>query len=226
MGARAIGRTMNNANPNWRADRSRYACIMARLIATTNRRPAVSITSQYDDFLFAPLWDEQGGMRLSVLSAFARMNVDPWEEAARLSDLTASEAERTLVSTLGTFPGNRQSSSDTQILAARLVALLPKARPATTSAVATSGMAERQVIYWLVWLCIGIALSFASPLQHATTIGVDDSNSQSLAIHPAAGEGAGPAPSGTRKRPDFVVGRARAVPSADDRVAPTGVGQQ
>ena len=47
-----------------------------------NQGSALNVTSRYDNFLFAPICDEPGGMRLSVLSTLARMNVDPWEEAA------------------------------------------------------------------------------------------------------------------------------------------------
>jgi len=47
-----------------------------------NQGSALNVTSRYDNFLFAPICDEPGGMRLSVLSTLARTNVDPWEEAA------------------------------------------------------------------------------------------------------------------------------------------------
>jgi hypothetical protein len=39
-------------------------------------------------------------MQLTVLSALARMDVDPWEEATRLAAMPTAIAERTLVSTL------------------------------------------------------------------------------------------------------------------------------
>jgi hypothetical protein len=45
---------------------------------------AFGLTVRYNDFLFAPIGEQANGMQLSVLSALARMNVDPWEEAARL----------------------------------------------------------------------------------------------------------------------------------------------
>ena len=44
---------------------------------------------EFDDFLCASIGEEENGMALSVMSAFARRNVDPWEEAAR----TVSAAE-------------------------------------------------------------------------------------------------------------------------------------
>ena len=37
---------------------------------------------EFDDFLCASIGEEENGMALSVMSAFARRNVDPWEEAA------------------------------------------------------------------------------------------------------------------------------------------------
>jgi hypothetical protein len=41
----------------------------------------------FDEFLSASIVEEKNGMALSVMSAFARRNVDPWQEAARLSQL-------------------------------------------------------------------------------------------------------------------------------------------
>jgi len=47
---------------------------------------------EFDDFLCASIGEEENGMALSVMSAFARRNVDPWEEAARLSRLPRNVA--------------------------------------------------------------------------------------------------------------------------------------
>ena len=46
------------------------------------RAAAASIQqSQFNDFLFAPMGNEKNGMLLTVLSALARLDVDPWREA-------------------------------------------------------------------------------------------------------------------------------------------------
>ena len=143
---------------------------------------ASKVDSQYDNFLFAPICDEPGGMRLSVISALARMDVDPWEEAARLAALSTPDAERTLVATLELYPGQRQESTETEILAARLVALLPKARGATTAqAASTAGVREQRTHYWIGWLLFAIAMSFLSPHKSATTPSAGDSASTSNA---------------------------------------------
>ena len=35
---------------------------------------------KFDEFLFTPIGEEENGIVLNVMSAFARRNVDPWEE--------------------------------------------------------------------------------------------------------------------------------------------------
>jgi hypothetical protein len=49
--------------------------------------PIGTPASEFDDFLYAPIVEGGNGMVLSVLSALARVNVDPWDEAARLARL-------------------------------------------------------------------------------------------------------------------------------------------
>ena len=180
---------------------------------TANPRPALNVTSAYDAFLFAPIDNEPGGMPLSVLSALARMNVDPWEEAARLAALSTSDAERILVSMLNLLPGQRESSPETEILAARLVALLPKAR-ATTAKVATSIGDEERTIFWFAWLCFGIFMWFLSPHQHATTTGAGDSASTSNAAPSTEGRGAEAGPSDANNRAGSVKALSPTPPSA------------
>ena len=91
-----------------------------------DNRPSVSsFTSRYDHFLFAPICEEANGMQLSVLSALARIDVDPWEEANRLAAMPKAIAERTLVSTIDQVLGKSWKPSETEVIAARLVQLLP-----------------------------------------------------------------------------------------------------
>ena len=168
-----------------------------------NQRSALSVISRYEDFLFAPIWDEPGGMRLSVISALARMNVDPWEEAARLATLSTRDAQETLISTLQCFPGNRQQSAETAILAARLVALLPKVeRPATYEATTSAWSRPQRTNLWLAWLCFWIAMSLLSPHQHATTTSAGESTSTANVTPPTPGNSAKPGPSAVDSRQD------------------------
>jgi hypothetical protein len=68
---------------------------------------------KFDEFLFAPIGEEENGMALNVMSAFARRNVDPWEEAARLSRLPREVATRELCAMIAELPsGANRASSD------------------------------------------------------------------------------------------------------------------
>jgi hypothetical protein len=47
---------------------------------------------EFDDFFYAPIGADGVEMPLSVLSALARLDVDPWTEAAELSELPKGAA--------------------------------------------------------------------------------------------------------------------------------------
>jgi len=176
---------------------------MREATSSPSRTPAGNVTSYYDDFLLAPVWVEPGGMRLSVLSALARMNFDPWDEAARLAALPAPDAERDLVSTLDLLPGRPQASPETRILGARLVALLPR-KQATSSprpATITAGRGP-PMKYWLLWLCVTLAMSWVSAFWSSAKTRAEASEPPSNAARPAEGRSAAPASSGPNSRAD------------------------
>jgi len=52
---------------------------------------------EFDLFLFASVGEEAEGSPLSVLSALSRLDLDPRDEAARLSHLTKETAAEQLV---------------------------------------------------------------------------------------------------------------------------------
>ena len=74
----------------------------------------------YDEFLYAQLGEEANGMQLSVLSALARQNVDPWEIAQRLTSLPREPAILYLTPLLARTPAGLAAPQDT---AARLIAI-------------------------------------------------------------------------------------------------------
>lgn len=83
--------------------------------------------SAYDDFLFAPIGDDRkDGVMLSVLSALARQGVDPWQEAARLAVLPGKTATQRLASMIAELPETSSADLDPGMIAARLIALLPR----------------------------------------------------------------------------------------------------
>ena len=90
--------------------------------------PATSISffrPEFDDFLYAPVGADGVEMPLSVLSALARLDVDPWMEAAELSELPKGAAVQRLASLLAQLPGGRWTLTDSTAIADRLVELLP-----------------------------------------------------------------------------------------------------
>jgi hypothetical protein len=91
--------------------------------------PAASVSffkPEFDNFLYASLVADKQGMPLSVLSALARLNVDPWEEAAELSELPRIPAAQRLALLIGQLPGDRWTPADSRTLADRLIELLPR----------------------------------------------------------------------------------------------------
>lgn len=64
-------------------------------------------------------------MPLSVLSVLARLDVDPWEEAANLTRLPAETATQRLASLIAALPDWPSAHLDPGTIAARLIALLP-----------------------------------------------------------------------------------------------------
>ncbi len=135
-----------------------------------DNRPLVSIPpSQYNDFLFAVACENSNGTQLSVLSALARTNVDPWEEAARLSAMAERDAEKALVLLLNRTSGHNWVPSEEDAIATRLVRLLPRWSDGvgSASAITSNGGTEMPKL-WLVWLSFAIAISVFSPRHQQT----------------------------------------------------------
>jgi hypothetical protein len=81
---------------------------------------------EFDSFLYASVGDDSNGMPLTVLSALARMDVDPWEEAANLMQLPQGVAVEHLGSLLGGLRNLSVANLDPSHIAVPLVALLPR----------------------------------------------------------------------------------------------------
>jgi hypothetical protein len=85
-----------------------------------------ALGSEFDNFLYAPIGEANDEMPFSVLSALARQNVDPWEEAAELAQLSTESAIVRLTSVITSATAGLSARSDATANAARLVALLPR----------------------------------------------------------------------------------------------------
>ena len=81
---------------------------------------------EFDDFLYAAIGTDKSEMPLSVLSALSRLDIDPWEEAAELSDMPTETATQRLASLIARLPAGRWAQTDARVIAGRLIKLLPR----------------------------------------------------------------------------------------------------
>jgi hypothetical protein len=81
--------------------------------------------SEFDAFLFAPIGEEKNGMLLSVLSALARLDVDPWREAAELARMPKTAANRRVTSLIAELEFASTAPVEPETVALRLIELLP-----------------------------------------------------------------------------------------------------
>jgi hypothetical protein len=88
----------------------------------------------FDGFLYATLGEDSRGHAVSVLSALARLQLDPWDEAADLADLPRTRAQTRLEGLLARFADVPALARDSA--ARRLVALLPQSSGRAASPVA------------------------------------------------------------------------------------------
>jgi hypothetical protein len=94
---------------------------MSRAAATTALPGA-----EFNEFLFAAIGEDRNGVLVSVLSGLARLDVDPWQEAAKLAQLPGDIATRKLASLIGALRDRDSSYPDPPTIAAHLIALLPR----------------------------------------------------------------------------------------------------
>jgi len=139
-----------------------------------------NLSADYDDFLFATVCEDVNGTQLSVLSALARLDVDPWEEAARLAAMPRANAARTLMSMLDHACGKNNDAAGAEATVAGLVGLLPHAGESGTARfapmVAAGAMKNPQrsakaspQSYWWVWIGLALVVSFITPRPDAAT---------------------------------------------------------
>jgi hypothetical protein len=143
------------------------------------------LESQYDAFLFASL-GETDGMTLSVLSVLARQDVDPWQEAARLTQLSREQAINSLASKIWKSNSERWSPSEASLQAVRLIELLPShSRP--LSSPLWTGDSNGGLTFWLVagMLFVSIAVS-GRTMQKLTNSSGAPTHSVSVAAHQEA----------------------------------------
>ena len=113
--------------------------------------------SDCERFLAAPLWDEPVGGPLSVMSAFARLGLEPWAEANRLQNLPHRGAESALALSLSRLPLIGMELPDYAAISARLIDLLPERR---SSAISLPSNKPSDIRGWLFLIVAAALLLF------------------------------------------------------------------
>lgn len=129
-------------------------------------RPEYSlINSEFNDFLFAVVGEEKSGMQLTVLTALTRLNLDPWREAARLSELPKGAAINALAATISALPEEDLKWLKSRSIAERLVGRLPNHVSSSPKSPQDRSIDDQKlksdVQKWLVWIALAVAVLVA-----------------------------------------------------------------
>ena len=147
---------------------------------------------EFNDFLFAPIGVDGNGGYLSVVSALARLDLDPWAEAAKLTKLPVEIATQKLSSLLRQVPLARLEAEQ---IAARLVALLPrglnvKIRPNMSFSGAPAMTNSRSALsIFLLAFALMLAVqvvthSIQAPLAHTSSSTLTSNNPAKVPVLP------------------------------------------
>lgn len=126
-------------------------------------RPEYSLVhSEFNDFLFAFVGEEKSGIQLTVLSALARLGLDPWGEAARLSELTKEAATSALATAITSLPEGDWKASDSRSIAVRLVDRLPKHVSSPAKSPHGRNIRDQkpksEAQKWLIWIGLAVVV--------------------------------------------------------------------
>ena len=99
---------------------------------------------ELEPFLYAEIGEDPRGLPLTVLSALARIGVEPRTEAERLCKLPREAAVRVMTDLIEALPDGTWKAADARSLAGGLLARLPnwKDRSSPGAAPAASGQGQ------------------------------------------------------------------------------------
>jgi hypothetical protein len=126
----------------------------------TSSTSAFEAKSEFGPFLFAIIGEERNGMQLSVVSAMARSDVDPWQEAAELSGLPRQVATERLTSLIAALPNGPLITLAPGAIS-RLIALLPS-RTRSTIPHGEKASKDSAIHFWTIVIFV---------IYAATTVG-------------------------------------------------------
>ena len=126
--------------------------------------------SDYDPFLQAEVGEDRTGAAVTVLSALARLGLEPWSEARELASLDRDAARTRMKTHLAAISDIPSLGPTSDSVAAKLVALLPKtvSRRVSDIPAAMNYSGPRIPVYWvLMALIAALVLARFYYLAHA-----------------------------------------------------------
>jgi hypothetical protein len=143
------------------------------VIMMTRPTSGAPLGHEFDTFLFAPIGEENNDMSLSVLSALARSDVDPWQEAATLRDLPKEVAILRLASLIQKLPAEHSIHLDAQKIAHRLMTLLPAPAGAIAAVRDESikvGAIKDPQVSMLLFFVVSVLVAISLTAHHKTPL--------------------------------------------------------
>ena len=116
--------------------------------------------SDYDAFLFAEVGEDRTGAAVTVLSALARLDLEPWTEARELARLGRDDAQVRLMTLFEATTDIPALALASEGRAAKLVSLLPKRAPLRVSKSLEAGTnnSPKMSISWTTMALVGVVL--------------------------------------------------------------------
>jgi hypothetical protein len=116
--------------------------------------------SDYDAFLFAEVGEDRTGAAVTVLSALARLDLEPWTEARELARMGRDDAQVRLMTLFEATTDIPALALAGEGRAAKLVSLLPKRAPLRVSKSLDAGTknSPRLSISWTTMALAGVVV--------------------------------------------------------------------
>lgn len=118
--------------------------------------PTPSGKPDFSRFLCSQVWVERSGMPLSVVSALARLNLDPSREALSLATVHRTAAAIMLAHTIARLP-DPPATIDMSDTAVRLIKLLPDSATVASRADPSTAWWIRASRTWQLWVILVLA---------------------------------------------------------------------
>jgi hypothetical protein len=154
-----------------------------------------NLSPAFSAFLYATVCEERNEMPLSVISVLARLDLDPWTEAADLAQMPADGAALRLSALLAVVQNNQHAPLELSATAARLVKLLPQSISASGQAQASAARVQSEPrLSMPAVLCVALLLAMATSFLIASLDPGQDASHRDLT--PIASPASRPATTG------------------------------